>query len=164
MNRGKSARKPRISTIFWQLSLPSTPVMAKSSVRNAPLRDAFLSLRISHLEWWWWSEWNDRTSTWCSLDVVLHLWEIVADWQQTSTTSRDNWIDSPCIRILRWFVGHDVYSATRDFLDDQHVVLVNPRMSLTANCCRSISIPSNSPSICLFSSWLCSKMDISSDE
>jgi hypothetical protein len=44
MNSGKSVRKPKMSTIFWQFSFPSAPVMAKSRVRKAPFRDAFLSL------------------------------------------------------------------------------------------------------------------------
>jgi hypothetical protein len=44
INKGNNVRKPSISTIFWQLSFPSTPVIAKSKVLNAPLRDAFLSL------------------------------------------------------------------------------------------------------------------------
>lgn len=54
MNNGNNARNPRISTIFWQLSFPSVPVIAKSNVLNAPFRDAFLSLNVkrkTNLSW-----------------------------------------------------------------------------------------------------------------
>ena len=45
MKSGKIVRKPRISTNFWQLSVPSTPVMAWFNTLIAQFLDNFFSLQ-----------------------------------------------------------------------------------------------------------------------
>lgn len=54
MKSGKMVRSPRISTNFWLLSTPSTPVMAWLSTFIAQFRDNFFSL------------WNVEILTSCS--------------------------------------------------------------------------------------------------
>lgn len=54
MKSGKMVRSPRISTNFWLLSTPSTPVMAWLSTLIAQFRDNFFSL------------WNVEILTSCS--------------------------------------------------------------------------------------------------
>ena len=78
---GKTVRRPRMSTNFWQLSVPSTPVIAWFNTFIPQLRDIFFSLvhMVAKEQTW---HVNNRT-------ITVYVWNVLHSlvWPGRTNTS-----------------------------------------------------------------------------